>query len=125
MKQLNLDLGQTHEERYGSGLSMPDKDEEHYPSFTYSGEDELELPECGKMVIEFEEGGSSKAKRDGEDYYTCTIKVRKILGVEAEKKDNKEAKAGEALDAIKEALESADEDDEGADDEGEDDEGEE
>jgi hypothetical protein len=108
MKQINLDLGQTYEERYGApAIERPDKDRPVYPSFTYEDDEEaLDIPKKGKMLIEYEESSRSESKRDGKEHYECRIDVKRIISVEGEKKSEKAVKAADALDAIKEALES-------------------
>jgi hypothetical protein len=105
MKQLNLDLGESYDERYSQPVGPGDsKDKKHYPSFTYHDDEEsLDIPDRGKMLIEYEEIRRVESKEGDRENYECTIAVRKILGVEGDKK--KDTKAGDALDAIREALE--------------------
>lgn len=102
MKKLNIELGDDYGAA-GEPISVPST---HYPSFTYSDDEELGIPSKGKMLIEFEETRKEKSTYNGKTRYTCTVSVKKILGAEASKsEDKKDIKASDALDAIKEALE--------------------
>ena len=71
-----------------------------YPTFTYSDDEELPIPCCGKMLVEFEETRKEKEVRNGEVRYTCTISVKKIISVEADPEEEKEERADDALDRI-------------------------
>lgn len=108
MKTINEDLGQSYKKRYGVGEPIsPDSDAITYPSFTYEDDEPLDIPKKGKMVIEYEETRREESKRNGKTHYECRIDVKKIISVEAAKTSEKVQKAGDALDAIKEALEAA------------------
>lgn len=110
MKKLNIDLGEDYDKPQELSASV---ERQHFPSFTYSDDEELGIPASGKMLIEFEETRKEKSKYNGKVRYTCTVSVKKILGAEAAKSEDKPIKAADALDAIKEALEhEADEKDE-------------
>lgn len=109
MKKLNIELGDDYNDMQATVASGPTT---HYPSFTYSDDEELGIPTKGKMLIEFEETRKEKSTYNGKTRYTCTISVKKILGAEASKsEDKKDIRADDALDAIKEALERKDSDD--------------
>lgn len=105
MKQLNLDLGYTDAEKYGS---LPDavsdsQNRTRYPEFTYADDGEpLDIPPKGKMVIEYEEVAREDSKRNGKTRYVCTVSVKKIVGVEGSKPDkkSKDERADDALDRI-------------------------
>ena len=115
MKTISEDLGQTYEERYGrlETPSGPDTNKKDYPSFTYSSNDEeLDIPKCGKMLVEYEEVRREETTVNGKKHYECRIEVKKIISVEGEKKSAKAVKAADALDAIKAALEAENESDE-------------
>lgn len=116
MKQLNLDLGYTDADKYGD-MSQPydpekEKDKVRYPSFTYSDDDDdlASIPLEGKMLIEYCISSRVKMEKEDEETYTCTVEVKKIIGVEGEK-DERPAKTdsstSDALDKIAEALEAA------------------
>lgn len=106
MKKLDIELGDDYS---GEPVNLSQAPSKHYPSFTYSDDEELGIPNKGKMVIEFEETRKEKSTYNGKTRYTCTISVKRILGAEASKgEDKKDIKAADALDAIKEALEKGD-----------------
>jgi hypothetical protein len=105
----SIDLGRKSE--YPGMLSSPTpmRDEQvYYPEFTYSGDKELNLPKRGKMTIEFCVTREVEESREGgEDYYSCTIKVEKILDVVGEKDERpskRDMSAEESLDAIAKSL---------------------
>jgi hypothetical protein len=101
VKQLNLDLGEK-SPFAGEPISVR-RDEPYYPTFTYSGDEELELPKSGKMLIEYKESRREETEDDRGERYTCTIQVRKIISVEGAKEE-KDVRADDALDAIRDAL---------------------
>lgn len=111
MKTINEDLGYTDAERYGeSPISAEyDKDKVRYPEFTYSDDDEpLDIPDKGKMLVEYEEVSRVESSRNGKKHYVCTIAVKKIISVSGKEESKpKEERADEALDRIREALEKA------------------
>ena len=108
----NIDLAMD----YGGPMEpMPMKaPEKHYPSFTYDGSTELDLPDSGVMTIRFKEIRREESSRNGVERYSCTVEVQQIISVkpDAEPPAKTDKSASDALDelmAAKEA-ESADED---------------
>lgn len=87
-----------------------------YPKFCYRGPKDLDLPEHGKMVIEYRKT-TERYRADPESgdhiYYECEITVKQILSAEAEKDirpSQRDTSAEDALDAL--AREHSDDDDE-------------
>jgi len=115
MKKIDLAQGQ---DEYPSPMraetSAPGK---RYPTFTYSGPDEVDLPDEGEMTIEFRKVASSKPQ-GGSSNHSCTIEVQKIVSVDPEAGEgaddtepadegeptppasNKSTESGSALDAL-------------------------
>lgn len=92
---------------YGDMPTPVGVSEEHYPSFHYEGGKDLGLPDEGVMKIHFCKTSSSVSERDGNKRYSCTVEVKKILDVEAEKDDSptkRDRSNEDALDAIMEAV---------------------
>lgn len=89
-----------------------DADKPRFPSFTYSGPKELDLPEEGTMEIRFrKKRETSSTREDGKHWYECTIEVKCICDVESEAEEAEEEaptrrdrSAEEALDALAQAL---------------------
>src|ERR1035437_1854852 len=80
----HTDLGVNSTEEFGGGLgamSMPSTSEggdgKHSPSFHYSGPEELDLPDEGKMEICFNKTSeTSRVLPSGKHWYECTIEVK-------------------------------------------------
>lgn len=111
MKPINLAVGQSETTPpHGGGMGDPGgQGSPIYPTFTYRGPLDLDLPEHGEMTIHYRQLNETSASRpSGERYYECTIQVKKILSF-AEEKDERPAKsnteAGDALDALMEEKE--------------------
>ena len=97
--KLNLDMAS--EEPTCCLSSM--KDNTYYPSFHYSGDQELALPDEGTMTIRFKRTGmSTNTDRDGEEHYSCSVDVVEIISVGASKGAKKSAgkETEDALDAL-------------------------
>jgi len=116
----SIDLGVSPKEAYGAIPSSPmDEDRTIYPCFHYSGDESLDLPRRGKMLIEFSvREETTRTDEDGDTRYMCDIQVEKILSVEGEKDirpSKRDMSAEDALDAIAKALntEKSDDNDEG------------
>jgi hypothetical protein len=63
-------------------VAMPDRGPD-YPTFTYSGKKELDLPEEGEMTVKFKKvSETSSTNKDGTHYYECRIEVQSICDVE-------------------------------------------
>lgn len=83
-----------------------------YPSFHYSGDAELELPDSGVMTIRFKKSGSSESTDSrGKEHYSCTIDVHEIVSVDGGgMKKNAARESEDALDAIARKRYEEDED---------------
>lgn len=76
-----IDLGMSYEE--SMPVSPKEDRKKHYPTFTYEGDEEMELPEEGKMTIHFCKVASTESERNGKKHYSCTVEVKHILDVDA------------------------------------------
>lgn len=106
MKSVNIDLGKEAGDYPEPCCPAKSDGEKRYPCFYYDGEDPIELPKEGKLIIEFKRVSQTSSETDGEERYSCTIEVRKIVGLEGsvEAPTKKYDEAGDALDAIVKAL---------------------
>lgn len=60
-----------------------------YPTFTYSGKKELDLPDEGEMTIKFKKvSETSSVNKDGTHFYECRIEVCCICDVDDDDEDN-------------------------------------
>jgi len=101
-----IDLGQKNEFLDGPGPVESYK-ETYYPEFTYTGEEELDLPEEGTMTIKYCVKREVSEHRGEKERYTCTIGVKEILSVKAEKDERpskRDMSAEDALDTIAKSL---------------------
>jgi hypothetical protein len=102
-----IDLGRK-SEYPGQPIGLPQTDEKaYYPDFQYSGDKELDLPKEGTMTIRYCVTREVEEKRNGKDWYQCTVEVKEILSVEGEKDDmptKRDTSASDALDAIAMSL---------------------
>lgn len=87
-------------------MKMEDE-KEHYPSFTYSGKKDLDLPEEGVMKIRFRKVRSSESKMGDHTMHECTVEVESIESVKGEREEaedeaptRKEHGTEDALDAL-------------------------
>jgi hypothetical protein len=111
--KFNKDLGVSPKERFKDIASPSQMGETVYPSFHYSGPDELGLPDEGEMTIKFKKVSQTRSERNGVHHYKCTIEVREIRDVDAEDvkpPSRRNSEAGDALDKIAQALHDARED---------------
>lgn len=111
-----IDLGISDKDQYGDmGMGSPtspgsfgrDSGKQRYPSFHYSGPEELELPDEGEMTIAFKKTSeTSRTRRDGSRWYECDIEVCCICDVEDDEEgdDDSEVSAGDALDVLAKKL---------------------
>jgi hypothetical protein len=104
-----IDLGR--ESEFPGQLSNPvspsTDTQRYYPEFQYSGDKELDLPKEGTMTIRYCVTREVEEKRNGKDWYQCTVEVKEILSVEGEKDDmptKRDTSASDALDAIAMSL---------------------
>lgn len=65
-------------------MSIKEDSKKRYPTFTYEGDEEMELPKEGKMTVHFCKVASSESERNGKKHYSCTVEVKHILDVDAE-----------------------------------------
>jgi hypothetical protein len=111
----HTDLGVSPKEEFGNGMSiaspvsMKGDDEKRYPSFHYSGPEELDLPEEGSMTICFcKTSETSRTLPSGKHWYECIIEVKCFGDVEADEDDGDDEGPGtdaeKALDTLARAL---------------------
>ncbi len=119
MEDMPVDLGESRKDTFehdGPMTSPEGSDETVYPKFCYRGPKDLDLPECGTMVISYQKT-TEKYKADEETgdhyYYECEITVKKILGAKEEmdmRPSKRDMSAEDALDAMaKEKMEEHEE----------------
>ena len=77
----NIDLAMD----FGGPSEPMSPKENHYPTFTYDGPEELGLPNSGTMTIRFKEVRRETSDRGGKKHYSCTIEVREIVSAKGEK----------------------------------------
>jgi hypothetical protein len=88
--KVNIRLGRPNSET-SPMLSSPGGDTVHYPTFHYSGPEDLDLPTDGEMTIDFRKvSETSRVNPDGSHWYECTIEVREINEVDADEDDDVE-----------------------------------
>jgi len=79
-----------------------------YPSFNYSGSEELDLPKEGTMTIKFCVTREVEENRDGKEHYSCEIEVQEIVSVdgkeEVEAPSKRDTSTEDALDTLAAAL---------------------
>ena len=94
--------------------------EKYYPSVHLEGVEIFDLPKSGTLKIKYKKTHSEKTERDGKPpQYSCTLEVRKIVGVEARRPQAEipDRQASEAaLDALAAALMNKSAEDEAGDD---------
>ena len=111
----HTDLGVSPKAEFGDSpmtLSMGMKeggDEKRYPSFHYSGPEELDLPDEGKMEICFcKTSETSRTLPSGKHWYECTVEVKCFGDVESSKDKGDDEGPGtdaeKALDTIAREL---------------------
>lgn len=92
MKKLNLDLGKNYEQAMPSERDM--KEEMMYPTFSVEGKKDLDLPYEGTMLIHFcKRSSTHRIDPDGDEHYDCSIQVKKIISVEADKNSEAPSKS--------------------------------
>jgi hypothetical protein len=99
--KVNIDLDQS--DSYPSMAVAGPEDKPHYPSFQYSGEESLNLPKEGTMLVHFRTVSETEATdENGDDRYTCVVELREILAITSEKKapTKSGSEAEDALDAL-------------------------
>lgn len=102
MKAIKIDLGEK-----GPELSVAppsgEAPKKYYPTVTITKEDD-HFPKDGKMVVTFHKVESREHERDGKPQYSCTLELREITGLDAEKDEKESApsykKTEDALDSI-------------------------
>jgi hypothetical protein len=97
--KVNIDLSMSHKNMGPVELPV-----EHYPSFHYVGEEPLEIPHEGTMVIRYKKTSSSMSKGPSGETYSCTVDVKEIVSVEgkkgAEVPSKRDRSAEESLDKL-------------------------
>lgn len=79
MQKLDIDLGSKMSEP--SPMTSGHRDV-YYPSFIIDEEKPLDLPDEGVMLVRYTKTGTSSSHRPGEkERYSCTLEVKRILGV--------------------------------------------
>lgn len=63
-------------------VSLKEDRKKHYPTFTYEGDEKMELPEEGKMTVHYCKVASTESERNGKKHYSCTVEVKHILDVD-------------------------------------------
>jgi hypothetical protein len=100
--KMNFDLAQK-DMMCCSPEPISKSDRMSYPSFHYSGDKELDLPDSGLMTIRFRKSGSSEnTNSNGKESYSCTVDVQEIVSVEDSGGAKKSAarESDDALDAL-------------------------
>lgn len=99
--KLNIDLGKKPSEDMVPVNVSASKT--YYPSFTYSGDESLNLPKEGTMVVKFTKRRESTDETEDGTRYTCEIEVNKIVSIDSDEV-KAPAKSGressDALDAL-------------------------
>ena len=95
MNENRIDLGVNRKEAYGEpAMAMsqgPPSGDKVYPSFTYSGPEELDLPDEGEMTVCFHKVSETRSVRaDGKHWYDCQIEVKCLCEVEGGDEDEDE-----------------------------------
>lgn len=101
---LNIDLGSKDNGPCCVSQSTPEK---YYPTVSYHGDKEIELPEEGEMTIKFKRVGKSESTdRSGKESYSCTFEVREIVSCEgcSVEAEDAEEPAGKAKNEAEDAL---------------------
>ncbi len=113
MKVVNIDLGESYE-NYPSPQTASEPEGKRYPSFFIETDEDLDLPKEGEMTISFKRTSETHSESDpGGERYCCTIQVNKIVAVDGKETSTPSKKydeAGDALDAIMNALKNKSED---------------
>lgn len=98
-----IDLGRDYDEIVPVSLEEVES-KRHYPAFHIEGDENVELPHEGTMLIKFRKTSSSESESRGEKRYSCTVEVHKILSVKANEEDEAPTKkysgAEDALDKL-------------------------
>lgn len=113
----HIDLGVNPKEQYGDiggmGLmiqpeSGPSDSQKSYPSFRYSGPEELDLPDEGTMEVKFKKVSETSSTRpSGKRWYECCIEVQCICEVESDEPNSptsRDTSAEDALDTLAKEL---------------------
>lgn len=95
---VNIDLGSKGPECCMDAVS-DSKSEVYYPSFHYSGEEDLDIPREGTMTVRYRMASKTESQgRNGDEHYSCTIDVLEI--VSADGREPKKSAARETEDAL-------------------------
>lgn len=66
-------------------MAAPKMDDEYYPSFHYSGDENLDIPHEGVMTVRYKKTSSSTSEGKDGVRYSCTVEVQEIISVEGKK----------------------------------------
>lgn len=113
MKEISL---RTNERDNMSCCSPVSDSQIRYPTFTYDGPVELDLPEVGTMTIHFHRTSSICREINGKHSYSCTVEVHTVSNVKEDKDVVPPSKsydeAGDALDRLAQEYSEKEEEDE-------------
>lgn len=103
-----ISLAREYDNELGSPVMAQTERGPDYPTFTYSGSKELDLPDEGEMTIKFRKvSETSSVNKDNKHYYECRIEVQSICDVEGDDDDSEvEAPAKGADKAVSDVLDS-------------------
>lgn len=80
--------------------------EKYYPTLYLDWDEKYEIPESGKMTIEFVRTRETNTKEGGKKTQSVTLEIKKILSVKPDVEiEEKEEDSGEALDKLKKEYE--------------------
>lgn len=108
MKAVSIDLGQADNYPQAVSIKSEDSDEKRYPCLFIDTDEDLEIPESGKMTVEFKRTSKNTSENEeGDCRYSITLQIQKITAVdggEVSAPSKSYDSAGDALDAIAKAL---------------------
>lgn len=111
---INLELDYGYPDKPLSPTSVAHSDNEpQFPCLHYEGEADLDLPQTGTMTVRyFVKSETSTVDREGKHHYRCDIEISSIEKVKGDDQFTPPAKSGseaaDALDALMEAHEDSD-----------------
>jgi hypothetical protein len=99
-----------------SPVSAPTDRPPDYPTLhlEFTGDDAVDFPKDGKVEFEYHLSSETESDRNGKKRCSYTLEIRKLLDVEGEKDirpSKTDTSAGDALDKLMKAKESASDDD--------------
>lgn len=107
---MSMDLGISEKDFMGgccvpsSPLAQDSEPRKHYPTLTIEGPESLGLADEGEITVKYKKKReSSESRSGGNEWYSCTLEIQSIEGMENEEEDEP-VKAGDALDALARKL---------------------